>query len=235
MTTASYSPALIALGAASLASVPAPAAAQADRAIVMSILWECSRISDSGTRTACYDNNIRMAGPASGGTDPAATRRDIVMNILVECARIDDQPARMSCYDKNMRDDGAPLAASATPAAPAAAPVASEQRSPAPATVAAPVSRPAAPQGEPRSLAGFGGADSAASQISPMVAAVSERGPGAYLLTLQDGTQWEFLEDVPPSYRAPEPGSTVRIDKGAFGNFRLRFDQQQPVRVRRVR
>ncbi len=43
-----------------LAALAAPAAAQVDDGIVLSIMRQCARIDDATARLACYDNNIRV-------------------------------------------------------------------------------------------------------------------------------------------------------------------------------
>ena len=53
--------------------------------------------------------------------------------------------------------------------------------------------------------------------------------------TLEDGAQWLFAEGVSSSYRVPRAGSVVEIERGALGSFLMRFDDQAPVPVRRVR
>ena len=59
--------------------------------------------------------------------------------------------------------------------------------------------------------------------------------PGLYLLTLEDGSQWRFVEAVPPSYDPPRAGSHVALQRAALGSFRMNFASQRAVRIRRVR
>jgi hypothetical protein len=73
------------------------------------------------------------------------------------------------------------------------------------------------------------------SEISATVTAITQRGPGLYAFTLDDGAQWQFAESAASSYRAPRVGSTVEIERGALGSFLMRFDKQSPVAVRRTR
>ena len=72
-------------------------------------------------------------------------------------------------------------------------------------------------------------------QIRARVSAVAQREPGIYLVTLEDGAQWLFSESVSFSYRPPRAGSSVEIERAAMDSFLLRFDNQQSVRVRRLR
>jgi len=169
-------------------------------------------------------------------TAQAQVPDEVVLNIMRECAKIGDPTARLACYDNNIRSAGA----SPRAAAPAASP-----RAAAPAA-------PAAPQGGGAPVAsntpqGFGAESvrverqreaqqlrETASEIRAVVTGVAQRGPGIYLVTLEGGAQWQFAESVPFSYKPPERGSTVEIERGSLGSFLLRFDRQQPVPVRRV-
>jgi hypothetical protein len=149
---------------------------------------------------------------------PAAAQADpkIVLDLMVECSKIEDVMARIACYDTNIRS-AVGTAATAVPGTATAAPVPSGNPQPGGAPVprasaagvaresARPARRPAAPAVE-------------AARATSTVAAVAERGPGAYLLTLEDGAQWEFAEDVGLSYRAPTRGSTVEIERGSLGS-----------------
>ena len=72
-------------------------------------------------------------------------------------------------------------------------------------------------------------------QISARITAVRPREPGIYTFTLEDGAEWLFAEGVASSYRVPRAGSEVEIERGALGSFLMRFDDQTPVPVRRVR
>jgi predicted component of type VI protein secretion system len=159
---------------------------------------------------------------------PAAAQRDpqIVLDIMVECSKIEDVMARVACYDTNIRSaagtaETAPPRQNAIPQ-PASAPVPTADATGVGRANAPSPPRPAAPAAEP-------------ARQAHTVAAVVDRGPGAYLLTLEDGAQWEFAQTMGLSYRAPERGSTVEIERGSLGGYRMRFDGQRPVRVRRVR
>jgi hypothetical protein len=68
---------ILALGAAALAIPAGPAAAQADRTIVLNIMVECAKIDDPTARLACYDNNIRQVGGTIRNTVPGQTVRGI--------------------------------------------------------------------------------------------------------------------------------------------------------------
>ena len=163
--------------------------------------------------------------------EPAAAQvdRNIVMNIMIECAKIDDPTARLACYDNNMRQVGA------TP------------RNTVPGQTVRGVQGGAAPV-ENQGPQGFGADDLRSvdpgryqprpgqiDEIHPRVAAVTEREPGIYLVTLDDGAQWVFAESVSRNYRLPRRGEEVEIERGALGSYLLRVEQQQGVPVRRVR
>jgi hypothetical protein len=72
-------------------------------------------------------------------------------------------------------------------------------------------------------------------ELTANVAGAAEREPGVYLLTLEDGTQWQFVDAAPRSYAPPRAGSKVEIVAAAMGSYLLRFDGQRALRVRRVR
>lgn len=185
----------------------------------------------SATALAC--------APASSAV--AQVDSNIVLNLMVECSKIGDVTTRVACYDNNIRiarattETPAPRqggtlqgsSAPATPATPTAPAVAAAPATPTmPASTArvspAPARRPTAPAAD-------------LTRGTPTVASVASIRPGAYVLTLEDGAKWEFIEDMPASYRAPSRGSKVEIERGTFGSYRMRFDGQQPVRVQRVR
>ena len=58
--------------------------------------------------------------------------------------------------------------------------------------------------------------------------------PGIYLLTLDDGAQWRFVEAVPPSYDPPRTGTEIELRRGSLGSFLMRYADQRSVRVQRV-
>jgi hypothetical protein len=61
---------VLAIAAATLAVTGAPAAAQDERAAVLSILVECAKVDDPTARLACYDNNMTRAGATARVTVP---------------------------------------------------------------------------------------------------------------------------------------------------------------------
>ena len=173
---------------------------------------------------------ILAAGAASlllaGGPVGAQVDQATAVNILRECARIDDATARLACYDNNIRNvGGAPR-------------VAVPGRMQVPQGGSAPVAA--------NSPGGFGAEDvrtperfatpsGQLQEISGRFTSVRPREPGVYALTLEDGAEWLFAEGVAPTYRVPRAGSVVEIERGALGSFLMRFEDQAPVPVRRVR
>lgn len=158
----------------------------------------------------------------------AQADRGAVLNILVECAKIDDPTARLACYDNNIRNAGGTV------------------RTTIPGQVRGVVggSAPIETQGPQ----GFGyedvrSADPARFQlrpgqlqeIHPKVQSVAERGPGLYLVTLDDGAQWMFAEGVTSQFRLPRRGDEIEIERGSLGSFLMRIDGQPAVPVRRLR
>jgi len=161
-------------------------------------------------------------------TAQAQVSDGIVLNIMRECAKIEDPTARLACFDNNIGSAG------------------NAPRTPAPASAAA------VPQGGGAPVAsstpqGFGAESirtvrqreaaemrTTANAVRAQVTAVTPREPGIYLLTLEGGARWLFNESVSSSYRVPERGATVEIERGSLGSFLLRFNDQQPVPVRRL-
>ncbi|MGX7895189.1 hypothetical protein [Tsuneonella sp. HG222] len=163
-----------------------------------------------------------VAGSAMPAT--AQVSETIVVNILRECAKIDDPTARLACYDNNIR------AAGGTPAS-------------IPGQMPAPSGGNAVIQ--PRGPAGFGSDDirtperfnpasNGVSQISTRVRSARERQPGTYLVELENGNQWLMSESV-GNYRPPSRGDLVEIQRGAMGGYLMVFDNQQGVRVSRIK
>jgi hypothetical protein len=161
-------------------------------------------------------------------TAQAQVSDGIVLNILRECAKIEDPTARLSCFDNNIRSAGAtPRSAAPNAAAPVpqggGAPVASNT----PQGFGAESIRTVRQQEATQQRATAGA-------VRAQVTAVTPREPGIYLVTLEGGAQWLFNEGVSSSYRMPERGSTVEIERASLGSFLMRFNNQPPVPVRRI-
>ena len=168
--------------------------------------------------------------PLAFAATPALAQVDdaIVLNILRNCAQIDDPTARLACYDNNIRSAGG------------------QPRNSVPGEMAVPRGGSGAPldSGGP---SGFGREDIRSperfnstpagelDELRARVSAVTQRQPGIYLITLEDGAQWIFTESVPFSYRPPREGDRVEIDRASLGSFLMTFDRQASVRVERVR
>lgn len=156
----------------------------------------------------------------------AQANRDAVLNILVECSQIADPTARLTCYDANVRTAGGvargPLPRGTRVQGGGAPGVANE-----------------GPQGfgreNIRSGERFEAPPGQLKEIRPKVTAVQPREPGIYLITLEDGAQWVFVQSVNNDYLVPRVGSIVEIERGALGSFLMHFNGQPPVQVRRVR
>jgi len=167
----------------------------------------------------------------SGAPGLAQVNDSIVVNIMRECAKIDDPTARLACYDNNIRATGAN-----------------------PRSVPGQMGRPngGGAVSSPNQPSGFG-ADDLRSQsperfrqygdnsaggpreITTTVASARERQPGIWLVTLSTGAQWLFTEGVSKTYNPPRKGDKVRIEHGALGSYLLVVNQQQGVRVTRIK
>lgn len=154
---------------------------------------------------------------------------DVVLNIMRECARIDDPTARLGCYDNNIRTAGTPA----------------RNTIPGEVRVQGGAGAPLVQNGVAGGTTGFGREDvrsperfntpaGEVDEVNARVAAITQRQQGIYLLTLEGGAQWLFVQGVDPSYAPPRVGSTVEIRRGAMDSFLLRFNNQPSVRVRRV-
>lgn len=144
---------------------------------------------------------------------PAAAHAQLddatIGRVMRECRRIADTSGRVACYDN------IPLGEDPQ-ATPAAAPpprgFGSNQL----------------PRAEPERAVD-------ADEMTATVASAVEREPGVYLLTLEDGTQWQFVDAAPRSYAPPRRGSRVEIIAASMGSYLLRHAGQRALRVRRVR
>jgi hypothetical protein len=165
------------------------------------------------------------ATPGIAQVDPG-----IVLNIMRECAKIDDPTARLACYDNNIRAGGAT------------------------GSIPGQMGRPngGGAVANPNAPSGFGaddlrsqrverfhpygeGSSGGPREISSHVAAVRERQPGIYLVTLDTGAQWLFTEGVSQTYSPPRKGDTVRIEHGALGSYMMMVGKQAGVKVTRIK
>ena len=168
-----------------------------------------------------------IAATATAVPATAQVSDEIVLNIMRECARIDDPTARLACYDNNIRNAGG------------------NPRSSVPGAMARPQGGPGAPitgagpqgfgQEDVRTPERFATPAGEVDEIRSRVAGVTQRAPGQYLIELEDGAQWLFVDTVDFSYSPPRRGSTIEIRRGAMDSFLMRFDNQESVRIRRVR
>ena len=170
---------------------------------------------------ACAASLLLTGAPAAAQVDQATA-----VNILRECARIDDATARLACYDNNIRNVGG------TPRVVVPGRVQTPQGGGAPVAANSPSGFGAEDVRAPDRFAAPSGQ---LQEIDARVTAVRPREPGIYAFTLEDGAEWLFTEGVSSGYRVPRAGSVVEIERGALGSFLMRFDDQSPVPVRRVR
>lgn len=162
------------------------------------------------------------AVPAIAHTGDAA-----IATAVRECRQISNSVVRTGCYD--------------------AIPLGSPQAATTPAPTTAPPQRQAAvaaPTVSPPPAASFGQnqlpRDPVASHDEPRmvnarVMTAQERQSGVYLLTLEDGAQWQFIDAVARSYDAPRPGSVVEIHRASMGSYLMQYGGQKGIRIQRIR
>lgn len=132
-----------------------------------------------------------------------------VLARLRECGRIADVPARVACYDRQLGIDMPPPPDGAASARPPVIP--------APFPAQSPAARPKA------------------ERITAHVTAMAERAPGIWQVTLEDGTQWQFVDAAPAAFDPPRAGAQVDIAPAALGSHILRYRGQAGLRIRRIR
>ena len=159
---------------------------------------------------------IALAGIAAMVLAPGVAHAQLddrtVTSIMRECRKIEDATARTACYDN------IPLGGAAAPSTPAVASPARQGFG----------SNQLPPRPEPLAVA-------EPDEITATVIAAVEREPGIYLLTLEDGAQWQFVESAPLTYDPPRRGSKIEIIEAALGSYLLRYADQTAIRARRVR
>jgi hypothetical protein len=138
----------------------------------------------------------------------SAAYAQIDVSAMRECRRIADTAARVACYD--------------------AIPLGEAQAAPAATPQPRGFGSNQLPRSEPERAA-------EPEEVTATVANAVEREPGVYLLTFEDGTQWQFVDAAPRSYAPPRRGSRVEIIAASMGSYLLRFGEQRALRVRRVR
>lgn len=187
---------------------------------------------------ACAAPAVALASVAFLPLPASAQSASGPLGILIECAKIDEPSARLACYDNNMRN------------------VSGIARNTVPGSVA--VSGAGAVVGNSATAtAGFGGesvrrnretagmptqtaiaarpAPTGQGSITATISAARLREPGKYLLTLEDQSQWLFSDTVRNDFTPPRKGEKVVIERGSLGSYLARVENQEPVRVRRVR
>jgi hypothetical protein len=168
-------------------------------------------------------SSLAAAGLTWSGPVRAQTDYEAIVRLMGECAGIEEIGARAACYDKTVEAAQLIDAARAGEAEPRAAAPATAERPP--SGFGSQSLRKPEPVRESRS----------AEQIEALVRAAQRTEPGIYLLTLEDGAQWRFVDAVPPSYDPPRAGSEIELRNGSLGSFLMRYADQRSIRVQRVR
>lgn len=171
-----------------------------------------------------------FSSPANAQTDYEA-----IVRIMRECAKISNVPSRVDCYDNTVKAERS-ISAASQPVrdgnVPSSEP--SVLRSSAP-QISAPAS--ASPTGfGAESLPQASASRSKQSgKVSAVVASRKRVSPGVYVLTLDDGAQWQFVDTVSTSYGVPRKGSEIELQSAALGSFFMRYSGQGNVRIKRIR
>jgi hypothetical protein len=177
---------------------------------------------------------IMVAGSAAFAQAPGQIPDASVVNIMRECAKIDDPTARLACYDNNIRAGGF------------------DGRGPSVPGQSGRITGGGAPNnsaGGAYTPQGFGAASvqnpdrfqsyqergAGPDSITARIASVREREPGVYLVTLEGGAEWLFSETMSTGFKPPRKGDEVDISHASLGSFLMRFDNQQSVRVHRIK
>lgn len=168
-------------------------------------------------------SSVAIAGLAWGGPVHAQADYEAMVRLMAECAKIEEIGARAACYDKTVEAARLIEEARAGVTTPKASVPATAER-PASGFGSQSLPKPE-PVRESRS----------AEQIEALVRAARRTEPGIYLLTLEDGAQWRFVEAVPASYDPPRAGSEIELRSGSLGSFLMRYANQRSIRVQRVR
>ena len=187
--------------AATLAPAYAAWAARAPEAALEAL----RQIDDPTAGLACYENNIRQAGPTT---------------------RTASVPGRMQVP----QGGSAPVAATSSPQNFGFQNTRGSAPPPPSSNASGPQGFGAENVKTPQRFETVG-----VQSINPRISAIREREPGVFLVTMEDNTQWQFAESVSSNYRVPEVGSSVEIERGALGSYLLRFNNQSAVQVRRIR
>ena len=179
---------------------------------------------------------------APGALQAQDTDYEAIVRIMRECAKITELEARAACYDNTINAERLIAGSSALPPVPGppeAAPPSRPARAPAQQAAAPvrPASEPARSFGKeslpptPATRTARAGSD----EVELGVTGSDRVEPGIYLLTLDDGSQWRFVDAVPWSYDAPGAGTRIELSRAALGSFQMRYESQRPVRIMRVR
>lgn len=156
-----------------------------------------------------------MTAPASAQDEDY----ERIVTIMRACAQIGDVMARVTCYDNNIGAGSVtaiPSPGRTTPPTPSG-------------NEDAGFGAEMLPQERERRLA------ARPDEVSGRVSNVSELEPGIFLLTLNDGAQWRFVDSAPFAYDPPRAGDTIELERGSLGSVFLTAGNQRRLRVRRVR
>lgn len=174
---------------------------------------------------------LGSAAMATVATPAAAQVPDnVVLNIMRECAKIDDPTARLACYDNNIR------AAGGNPrSVPGQGPVVRGGGAPGAANPGGPEGFGSESVRGPERFESYEQRGLGPDEIRARISDVRQLEPGMYRITIEGGAVWETTQSIGRSVNPPKRGDTIEIQRAALGSFLMVIEDQQGIRVRRVR
>ncbi|MFC3102184.1 hypothetical protein [Altererythrobacter lauratis] len=160
---------------------------------------------------------------------------------LSRCLAIGNIEERVRCYDliaeaqvqRAMTNSAGETSAASIPPVSSPAPVAPTATASAAAASAPAVATPTFGLSAAQREARRDPAAREADQLAANVVSARSVGPGYWRFELSDGTVWQLTE-TRRSFRAPRPGDSIVIRRGALGAFYLDADRQPVIGIRRV-
>lgn len=176
---------------------------------------------------------------AAAGATPLAAQNGAgpgdyqsVVRSIKTCSGISDLSKRLTCFDEMAAEVKAASGATNN----ARSPQANVQRTAAPQAAS-----PTPPQSETQAFASETvrtvkeNKSQATQTLTAIVTRIRQQEPGLYLITLEDGVQWKFVEGVSAFFKLPKKGDSITITNGSMGGYWMHIRDQERIRVRRLR